>query len=247
MTKYIKKEIERALDKLLRFKCIRKVIGKILNKSERFLEHVYYPYGGFKFHTSDQLFTIAEVVNDYRFDDIRESDIVLDIGAHIGAFSIFASKKARHVYAVEPLYADIIRKNISINGINNISVIETGLGIGKQSIKFGRQKVIELTPLDKILEITGKCDFLKMDCEGGEWCIKTPQELDEFRRIECEIHNFDGKHPFSLFESLLGDAGFEYESKKTSKKTCLIHAKKIDNKNKNKEKHIANNVINQRI
>lgn len=232
---YIKEGIGRTLDKLLRFKSFQNYVNSRYSRegyikadfAERFLENAYFSYRGSKFYINDQFEFINSVREDYRFDDIRESDIVLDIGANSGAFSILASKKARYVFAVEPLYTDIIRKNIRLNGINNIFVLETGLGIGKQSIEWGRrQRVIELTPLDKILEITGKCDFLKMDCEGGEWCIKTPQELEGFRRIECEIHNFDKKHPFSLFESLLEDAGFKYKSEKRNEYTCLIHAKK---------------------
>jgi hypothetical protein len=64
-----------------------------------------------------------------------------------------------------------------------------------------------------------------MDCEGGEWFIN-PGELRGFRRIECEIHNFDKRHPFSIFESLLKDAGFYYEIQinKLNREVCFIHA-----------------------
>jgi hypothetical protein len=230
---HIKKGIEKTLDKLLRFESFQDYINERYNRegfvavSESFLENIFYPFRGFKFCITDHLDTLNSVVEEYRFDDMRNSDIVLDIGANIGAFSILASKKAKHVFAVEPLYADIIRKNIAINEINNITVLETGLGIGKQTIRYKRrQKVIELTPLDEILEITGKCDFLKMDCEGGEWSINY-RDLEGFRYIEGELHNFDGKHAFTLFEEILTKAGFEYEldMDKNEKKLCLVHAK----------------------
>ena len=79
--------------------------------------------------------------------------------------------------------------------------------------------------LPKLLKITGPCDFLKIDCEGCEWYINSG-ELDGFRRIECEVHNFDGKHPFERFAKLLKDAGFNYEMRPVNKLVCLFHASK---------------------
>lgn len=194
------------------------------------LRNIHYSYAGLKFTIYPVLmqYTLIEVTREYHFDDIRKSDIVLDIGANIGAFSLLASKKAKHVYAVEPLYADILRENIRINNINNITVMELGLGDGtKQKVAFGlRQKTIETIPLTKILQITGPCDFLKIDCEGCEWNINNSMELNGIRRIEAEIHNFDGKHPHYLFKSLLEDAGFEYKTKIVKRCCHIVHAKR---------------------
>jgi hypothetical protein len=35
--------------------------------------------------------------------------------------------------------------------------------------------------------MAGGCDFLKCDCEGGEWQIR-PGDLAGIRRIEMELH-----------------------------------------------------------
>ena len=96
------------------------------------LKGCYFWYDGFKFCFDKQLLTISQVLSDYRFQDIRDSDIVLDIGANIGGFSLLASRKAKQVFAVEPLFADLLRANIEINGIKNIAVMEVALGTGKQ-------------------------------------------------------------------------------------------------------------------
>ena len=90
-----------------------------------------------------------------------------------------------------------------------------------------RLKRVDLKSLSGILEIVGKCDFLKIDCEGCEWNIDY-RELEGFRRIEGEVHNFDGKHDFTSFEEKLTKAGFEYEVVQNSEYTCLVHASKKD-------------------
>ncbi len=69
----------------------------------------------------------------------------------------------------------------------------------------------------------GHVDFLKCDCEGGEWSITIP-ELLNIRRIEVEVHNLDHKHNFRDFEDLLIGAGFDYE-KRIRNGTILISAK----------------------
>jgi hypothetical protein len=64
---------------------------------------------------------------------------------------------------------------------------------------------------------------LKCDCEGAEWCITLP-EIMNIRRIETEIHNFDGKHNFKDFENLLISSGFDY-NKRMMGNNMLISAK----------------------
>ena len=98
----------------------------------------------------------------YHFLDIKKFDIVLDIGANRGTFSILASEKAKHVYAIEPLHADILKKNVSINNISNITVLKTGLGNGRKRIEFEEEgKIIDLIPFDELLEQVGRYDFLR--------------------------------------------------------------------------------------
>ncbi len=49
-------------------------------------------------------------VTEYRFEDIRPGDRVLDIGANVGAFCIRAARLGGRVTAVEPVTADLLRK-----------------------------------------------------------------------------------------------------------------------------------------
>jgi predicted nucleic-acid-binding Zn-ribbon protein len=130
-----------------------------------------------------EIWTIKEVVLDRQYEDhreIRENDIVIDIGAAIGEFSIHAAKKADTVYAFEMVIESIerLQDNIKINNCTNINVIQQRV----QSLGdlFGEHKI-------------EKCDFLKIDCEGCEYTIfenVTPAVLDKIEYIAMEVHFF---------------------------------------------------------
>ena len=55
---------------------------------------------------------------------IQENDTVVDLGAHIGVFSVLAAKRATHgtVYAFEPVKDnyEVLLSNIQLNGIKNV-------------------------------------------------------------------------------------------------------------------------------
>lgn len=181
------------------------------------------------FYIDNNLSTIIEVEKEYQYIDIRSTDIVMDIGACIGGFSIKVSDIVKKVYAIELLMSNILQKNINLNNKQNITIVDALLGNGlvkatwdnKTEYKFG----LTLTELINI--VGGHIDFLKMDCEGGEHCI-LPEELINIRRIEAEIHTFDqnGKfHNLNKFEEVLKTANFEYTKNITSKGQMIIHAK----------------------
>jgi len=127
-------------------------------------------------------------VPEYRFDDITPEDVVVDIGANVGAFCIRAARISGNVTAVEPVTATLLKNNIRANGVS-VQVIEGALGDGKPAgICWDECLVFTHTyTLHRILELAGGCDFLKCDCEGAEWLIHPP-DLAGIRRIEMELH-----------------------------------------------------------
>jgi len=131
-----------------------------------------------------QIFEVPE----YRFDDMCPDDHVIDIGANVGAFCIRAFRHSRHIVAVEPVTASLLRENIRRNNVF-VRVIEGALGDGKPAtVIWDDYPVLTPTfPLSKIIEMAGGCDFLKCDCEGAEWHI-VPEDLNGIRRIEMELH-----------------------------------------------------------
>jgi hypothetical protein len=127
-------------------------------------------------------------VTEYRFDDIRPGDRVLDIGANVGGFCIRAARLGGRVTAVEPVTTAPLLENIRANHVS-VKVIAGALGDGKpREICWDDSRVVSPTyRLKDLIAMSGGCDFLKCDCEGAEWLINPP-DLDPVRRIEMEIH-----------------------------------------------------------
>lgn len=190
---------------------------------KQFLHNTFCEYEGLQFEVSDQLFSINEVLDDYKFSDIRETDIVLDIGANIGAFTMMAARRAKHVYAIEPIYTDILRRNIKKNKFKNVTVLDTGIGTGIRNLTYhNKSKEVKLTPFENIIERCGGVDFLKCDCEGCEHTL-TVDDLCGIRRIEIEVHHFEGMPFLISFKKKLREADFKLESTSRKNNTTIIH------------------------
>ena len=189
------------------------------------LEGTYF-YDGLYYQLHNQLGTIYDVYHEYDISGIDKDSIVLDIGANIGAFSMLASKKAKHVYAIEPLYTDILRKNIALNKITNITVLEIGLGTGTLDLKYGKicKKVNCISLLEIIRQCTDKIDFIKCDCEGGEWAIRT-EDFNNIKRLEIEVHCTLNK---TIDEFLSRLINFKFDIKDNHNGSFIIHAYKLN-------------------
>lgn len=125
---------------------------------------------------------------------IRPGNVIFDIGANIGQFSVFMSKclaGSGIVYAIEPYGKNIqlIKKNIEINKVNNISIHQIAIAEASGPTilrvysdyaynslllidrkKLLREETVEAQTLDDFVEknrIT-RIDLLKIDIEGFE-------------------------------------------------------------------------------
>lgn len=123
-------------------------------------------------------------------------DIVVDIGAHVGCFSLAAAEKGAEVYAIEPspINHRMLLINIDENGFSdrihpiNLAVARVGFekrvmrfvggsGTGQRSLAYSNAFPQESTVmtidlkhlLDSIFKVHGKIDYVKVDIEGAEW------------------------------------------------------------------------------
>jgi len=146
---------------------------------------------------------------------IKEEYTIIDIGAHVGFFSIYAATRAKKgkVYSYEPFQEsyDRLTKNISINRIRNIKIYKMAVASKNQKRKFytsgshngchslfqrgsGSMRMIQTTNLNDILKNNNikECHFLKMDCEGAEAEIissATAETLGKINIIAGELHS----------------------------------------------------------
>jgi len=173
---------------------IRKAINIFYNNPETAILSVknfdFLVVDGCAFNAGNHMDSIQRVKDNPWFNNIRPDDVVLDIGANIGAITIPLAKEAKKVYAVEPLFTEELKGNIELNRLQNVEVLECGLGEDNTSleVEYGSKKAVcRLVSMASILKITGDIDFLKVDCEGAEWLIQ-PQQLEGIREIRMELH-----------------------------------------------------------
>ena len=150
--------------------------------------------------TCDELVLEDSFMNDIYFlavpeYKLRPSDIIIDIGAHIGVFAIFAASKLRQgkVYAIEASKEsfEYLKINVTSNNLSNVFISNMAItdfkGITRlyHSIKYGNwghtitKEVSEeyeevrtdtLANFMKDNNVT-HCDFMKLNCEGAEFKI----------------------------------------------------------------------------
>lgn len=166
--------------------------------------------------------------------EIMSGDVVLDIGAHIGLFSINASRQASKVFAFEPMQENfgIFLENIELNSAKNVMAFNQAVlsAEGKKELfvdaknqgghsfysgKHNDKKIlvqtISLEDFFKQNSIS-KINFLKMDCEGSEYAIlfNCPKEiLGNIGKISMEYHHIDDNRNAEKLKNFLKNNGFK--------------------------------------
>lgn len=190
-----------------------------------------------------------------KFDvSVEAGDTVIDIGAHIGVFSVYASKLCDNgqVFALEPFVKnyELLLKNKDLNSANNLSVFNVGcsgnsgsqtlyisqdrntgghsMHLKTQSVETIKIETVKLSEFCKEQNIN-KIDFLKMDCEGAEFEILQSDEsvLNFVNKIAMECHPYD-KYSGETIVSILKKYDFDVflENQKLQSKQFMIYGKK---------------------
>ena len=138
--------------------------------------------------------------NDYEYCfEVEENDIVVDIGATIGEFTYkILDRNPKHCYVVEPLpvFFDTMKNNLQGHQVSFTNAAITNDRYCTLEWDKHYDSVNTLTFNDFIkLNRLNNIDFLKMDCEGGEYDIFTKDNVEFLKKIPkiaFEIHLSNG-------------------------------------------------------
>jgi FkbM family methyltransferase len=158
-------------------------------------------FDSMRFHLAKpRLSVIFEVIRDRIYEqvyDLRDGDVVIDVGAHVGVFAVKAAKTVGEHGAViaiepEPRNHAFLAENIVNNGVDHIvTTVQSGAGSGKGRGKLYLSAIdpghsfhkvshygevmddyieVDVDSLDNIASKfgLGRVDFVKIDTEGWE-------------------------------------------------------------------------------
>lgn len=144
----------------------------------------------------------------YRRLTLSKKDHVLDVGAHIGIYTVWAAQQAKHVVAMEPEPTNLalLRKNVkqfknvdvlcmaALGGNDNRGEVEffiQGANTVGHSIHHFRGRgtmKVPATRADDVMK-AHRITVLKLDCEGAEYPIILDKPLPRLvRAVVMEMH-----------------------------------------------------------
>jgi FkbM family methyltransferase len=171
------------------------------------------------------------------FVPIEKDSIVVDVGAHIGSFSILVARSAYKVLAFEPdpNNYQMLKKNMELNRLENMSIFEMAVSStsgyqdiftcqggstadyslyksGMMNIKMGRILAISIEDIIK-RENLPQIDFLKLDCEGAEHDILRNMSVETAAKIMgIAMERHSAPPDFSIdIPARLKELGFEFK------------------------------------
>jgi FkbM family methyltransferase len=185
---------------------------------------VRYRYGVARF--------LGKVARQYgvpRYASIRPGDIVLDLGANIGEFSLYAARRGAQVFAVEPdpSVIDLLRHNVAGRPV---TVLPVAVWNRDEPVTFnlaaddadssiignGSARAVSVRGcrLDTLVPELGleRIRLIKCDAEGGEPEVllgaRETLQRTEFITLDCGYER-SGERTLETCAGILRDGGFE--------------------------------------
>ena len=140
---------------------------------------------------------------------LHPTDVAWDVGAFIGYHTIWMSRRVcpGRILALEPdpINAERLRRNLSLNGVVNVEVLSVAAGARRDRASLERHPKhpsqtrvrptagagCDMIPLDDLLGLTSPPVLVKVDVEGAEAGVLAgaSEVLEKVRPVWCiELH-----------------------------------------------------------
>jgi FkbM family methyltransferase len=173
--------------------------------------------------------TVEPQTRNWFLNNLKENDIVFDIGAHIGLYSILFAQRTKNVYAFEPTssYDTLLIPNLNSNGID--FVITEKLAVGNQSgtvkdkiFRMWGTKPEELEyPFIKLDEYIFSKNifpsFIKIDVDSFDYEVllggeKFLREYNPYVCVECNYGLTFRNHKTSVIKDFMHSLGYSAQA-----------------------------------
>ena len=209
--------------------------------------------------------TADESVIDHSFDkDIfftgvpeyipGTNDVIIDVGAHIGTFSMLAAQKSPkgQIYAIEASLEtfNYLRANVALNKLAHVSPFYLALSDRKGTVHLhhdrgnwghsimkelsNRREEVPCYTLENFMTTNRieSCHYVKFNCEGAEFPIlmSTPNRILQRIRMMLVLYHEDLAEGYTLkgLQSKLEDAGFTTELRNPRRTRGWLIARRKD-------------------
>lgn len=208
---------------------LRSLYNYMKNKNEREFQALFNKWGGVKryerindikflkytFDIPDCpsfIWQFKEIFVDeiYKFNTTNKQPIIYDCGANVGTSclyfkEIYSDAKIK-AFEADPMIANVLKLNLSRNGISDVEIINKAVWIDDNGIEFGIEGAdggsinsttnkikIESIRLKDYLEQEPEIDLLKIDIEGAEYevLMDCKESLKNVENLFVEYHSWN--------------------------------------------------------
>jgi FkbM family methyltransferase len=191
----------------------------------------------FRVRTALDVWVVKETCLDRDYENsasLQDNWTIIDIGAGLGDFTAYAAQRnpRGRVLAFEPFPESfaLLQQNVALNHLQNVEAqpcaiaaqagslaLNIGLGEAVQhsTTQTGAQTIeVQAITLQQVFDEheLDRCDFLKMDIEGGEYAILRSVGADLLRRVQrlaLEYHDNTPAGQHDELVQILQHAGFQ--------------------------------------
>ncbi|MGA6208053.1 FkbM family methyltransferase [Nocardia testacea] len=164
--------------------------------------------------------TWVENVYQIHPGDLRDTGILVDLGANIGSVAVYGASLGAtvHAYEPEPENRALLQQNLTDNGVADrvhvhAAAVTDWLGTATITPAHGNSRInhdhsgvtVESITLAQVFEDNGLagCDVLKMDVEGSEYEIIASADLSTLAKIRYLTMEFDAAPDQTAFGDMV--------------------------------------------